>query len=505
MPAPIPEYDVVIIGAGLGGLMSAVILAKEGMKVCVLEKNKQIGGCLQSFALHKKPFDSCVHYIGGLGEGHTLNRLFRYAGIMDSLKLKALDKNGFDRIAFGDGQALFPQANGYENFVAQLLPYFPGEKENLEKYGQLLQYVSSHFPLYHLRKGDASEKEKVAGWELQATLRSITDNVQLQQVLAGNNLLYAGNEGRTPFYLHALVLESYLHSAHKVAPASSEISKLLWRQLRQAGGVVLRSQEVIRATEAGGRLQFVETADGTSFSAKHFIVNMAPAAFLPLLQSSVIRPAFRQRIATQPQTVSSFMLNLVLRPGTISYQPFNTYWHRSRDAFSAVAYQTDSWPANYALFFTEDASHPGFADTLSILTYMHFNEVAPWTHTENHTNLETNRGAGYEAFKEEKSRRLLQEVSKRLPDLKENILAQSAATPLTYRDYTGTPAGALYGVAKDVHHPAQSTIATRSRIPNLYFTGQNINLHGVLGVSITAVATCAELLGMDYLLRKIND
>uniref|UniRef100_UPI003013C27B FAD/NAD(P)-binding protein n=1 Tax=Pollutibacter soli TaxID=3034157 RepID=UPI003013C27B len=103
-------YDVVVIGGGLGVLLSAVILAKEGKNVCVLEKDKQIGGCLQTFSLNKKVFDSCVHYIGGLGEGHTLNRIFSYAGIMDKLSLKAFDENSFDKVAFGDEDILYPQA-----------------------------------------------------------------------------------------------------------------------------------------------------------------------------------------------------------------------------------------------------------------------------------------------------------------------------------------------------------------------------------------------------------
>lgn len=498
------DYDVVILGAGLGGLLSAAILAKEGMKVCVLEKNKQTGGCLQSFALHKKPFDSCVHYIGGLGEGHTLNRLFGYVGILQDLKLKALDEQGYDRIRFEEEETLFPHANGAYGFVQQLTEYFPEEKENLRKYIALLQKVSSHFPLYHLRAGDPQEKAKVSSWELGETLAQITGNQKLQQVLAGNSLLYAGVCGKTPFYMHALVSESYLHSAHKIIPASSEISKLLSRQIHAAGGIVLRHQEVSRAVEENGRVSFVETKAGLRVSGKNFIVNMAPAAFLPMLESKVIRPLFRQRIATLPQTISSFMLNLVLTPGKVPYQNYNTYWHHSKDALAATHYKPEDWPANYALFFTEDQKNKGFADTLSILTYMHFEAVAPWQNTENNSGNEADRGAAYEAFKEKHSELLLQKVSQEVAGLKGNIIAQSSATPLTYRDYTATPEGSIYGVLKDVHQPAQTTIATRSRIQNLFFTGQNINLHGVLGVSITAVATAAELIGMDYLLKKIN-
>ena len=42
-------YDAVILGSGLGGLQCAYILAKNGMSVCVLEKNANSGGCLASF------------------------------------------------------------------------------------------------------------------------------------------------------------------------------------------------------------------------------------------------------------------------------------------------------------------------------------------------------------------------------------------------------------------------------------------------------------------------
>ncbi|MBS1688307.1 MAG: all-trans-retinol 13,14-reductase, partial [Bacteroidetes bacterium] len=105
----------------------------------------------------------------------------------------------------------------------------------------------------------------------------------------------------------------------------------------------------------------------------------------------------------------------------------------------------------------------------------------------------------------QKAEVLLQKIYQRIPSLKGNVLAQSIATPLTYRDYTATPDGSLYGILKDVNHPNETSIGTRTRIPNLFLTGQNSNLHGVLGVSITAVATTAELLGLDYLLNRIRN
>ena len=81
------KYDIVIIGSGIGGLICGNVLAKEGLSVCVLEKNKQIGGSLQTFSRDKTVFDSGVHYIGGLDKGQNLYQVFKYLGVMDKLKL----------------------------------------------------------------------------------------------------------------------------------------------------------------------------------------------------------------------------------------------------------------------------------------------------------------------------------------------------------------------------------------------------------------------------------
>ncbi len=499
-------YDVVVIGSGLGGLMCAVILAKEGMKVCVLEQDKQIGGCLQTFSLKKTVFDSCVHYIGGLGQGHTLQKIFSYAGIYEKLKLKAYDPSGFDRIAFGEEETVYPHAVGFDNFAGQLTSFFPEERESLKEYIRQVRNVGDHFPLYRLRSGSNDEKGAVSGWGVGEVLERITKNPRLRSVLAGNNLLYAGQESKTPFYLHALVSESYMHSAHKVVPGSSEIAKHLAAELRQHGADIYRNTKASRLFEQGGRIEYAETEDGQRYHGKQFISGVHPQVLLGMLQTSMIRPAYRNRVAGLEQTISAFMVNLVLKPMTISHRPYNLYWNADEDSvWKAVKYEAGRWPLNYALYFAESRKDVGYAESLSILTYMHYDEVKEWEQTVNRSGEERERGDDYEAFKEQKAELLLEQVYKRVPELRGNIIAQSVATPLTYRDYTGTPQGSLYGILKDVNNPNETTIAVRTRIPNLLLTGQNINLHGVLGVSITAIATCAELIGMEYLLAKINN
>ncbi len=76
---------------------------------------------------------------------------------------------------------------------------------------------------------------------------------------------------------------------------------------------------------------------------------------------------------------------------------------------------------------------------------------------------------------------------------------------MSYRDYIGNNRGSAYGYVKDVNNPLKSFVSPRTKIKNLLFTGQSLNMHGILGVTISAVITCSELLGREYLLNKILD
>jgi len=77
------KYDIIIIGAGLGGLLSANILSREGLSVCVIEQNRRLGGSIQSFAKDKTIFNTGLNYTESLGEGEVLNQYFKYFKIMD--------------------------------------------------------------------------------------------------------------------------------------------------------------------------------------------------------------------------------------------------------------------------------------------------------------------------------------------------------------------------------------------------------------------------------------
>ena len=73
----------VIIGSGLGGLSTGVILAKNGYEVTILEQSAQIGGCLQSFWRDGVKFETGMHIVGSLDEGQILSNYFNYLEIKE--------------------------------------------------------------------------------------------------------------------------------------------------------------------------------------------------------------------------------------------------------------------------------------------------------------------------------------------------------------------------------------------------------------------------------------
>ena len=91
------------------------------------------------------------------------------------------------------------------------------------------------------------------------------------------------------------------------------------------------------------------------------------------------------------------------------------------------------------------------------------------------------------------------------PGIRNNIENYWTSTPLTYQDYTATKEGSTYGVLRDVTSPMQTFISQRTKIPNLFLTGQNTNSHGILGVIISAIITAGELVGRNTLINELKN
>lgn len=498
------RYDIVILGSGLGGLVCGAILSKEGCKVCILEKNRQIGGNLQTFVRDKIIFDSGVHYIGGLDKGQNLYQIFKYLGIIDQLKLQRMDMDAFDVIMFNDDEREFKMAQGYDRFIENLAREFPEEREAIVRYCDAIKRVCEKFPLYNLRSGSYFEKMETVETGAKSFIDALTTNETLRQVLAGNNLLYAGVADKTPFYVHALVLNSYIESAWRCVDGGSQIARALARVIRQHGGEIRRHAKVNRICEGENQVQYVELESGERVSGERFISNIHPVKTLEMVDSPLIRPVYRNRLKSLENSISVFILNIVLKKDSYPYEKRNYYVYKNKDVWDGMNYDDTSWPKNYALFFSASSKSDEFAEGATLMAYMKYEEVAQWADTFNTDSQESDRGESYRAFKKRKAEQLLDLMEVRFPGFRQHIHAWYAATPLSFRDYIGTDDGSMYGIAKNFNEPWRTFLSPRTKISNLFFTGQNLNLHGILGVTFSALVTCAELLGWEKVVEEIK-
>ena len=472
---------VIIIGSGLGGLTCGFILQKNGYDVTILEQGHQIGGCLQCFSRQGVKFETGMHFIGSAAEGQTMNRLMNFLCLTD-IELSPLDPKGYDTIALAGEIFRFP--NGRDAFVEQMSSYFPKEKDNLKHYINLVARIASASTLNSLT---SEERDLAMNTEYQT--RSINDVLEslfrdeiLRNVLVGNLPLYAAERDKTPFAQHAFIMDFYNQSAFRVVGGSDVIAHSLARSIKEMGGQVLTDKRACRIrcneTQATG----VETADECFFPADYVVSTVHPARLLELLDTKLIRPAFRSRLSNIPNTTGCFTLYVKFKENTMPYMNTNFYGYHSSSPWDC-----DQHDYLYMHHCHRDKAR--FAKSGVVLSYMKMDEVARWQGT-----YVGHRGADYEAFKHEHAEQLIQDVERHHPGFTAAIDTYFTSTPLTYLDYTGTENGSMYGVAKDIHLGPAGRVPYRTKVPNLFLAGQNVNSHGMMGVLVGTIVTCSELL-----------
>jgi Phytoene dehydrogenase and related proteins len=493
------KYDVVIVGSGLGGLECATMLSKEGYHVCVLEKNPIIGGCLQSFKRNGHLLDTGFHYIGSLDPGQILHQYFKYFGILDKIKLRRLDEDAFDVISYGGCE--YSYAMGYDRFVDTLAEKFPSERAGLKEYANRIKNICDLISVGHLRNGFIS----AGGMEyfsLSAShmIEETVKDEKLRNILAGNVTLYGGERDYSMLYHHAMITGSNIEGAYRIVDGTQSVADALVDAIRSNGGDVFQNSEVTRFVVDNDRISAVEINGSEIIEAKYFISNLHPARTFDLVEKTkTVKKAYITRMNSMPNTYGLFTVYLIMKKDSFPYINRNYYLHEGNDAWYATAHPEDK-RVRFTLVCNQANSHnASYADVVTILSPMFFDEVEQWSGT-----TVERRGDLYKEFKQAKAEEVLDFTARYIPNLRENVEKIYTASPLTYRDYTATPEGSAYGIAKNYKNPLISLIPAKTKIENLLLTGQNLNVHGALGVTLTATLTCSELLGREYLAKKIG-
>lgn len=480
------SYDFIVVGAGVSGMSSALILARAGYSVALVEKNPRTGAIIRGFRRHGLQIDTGFHYAGGMEPGGTLDRFFRYLGLSDRLVPEPFDRDGFDRVRFEAPGFEFTFPAGWERLREALQKAFPAERSGIDAYLAEVEQACRLVPFLHLSAdvaiqlpGSATLRERLDRW---------FNDPLIKEVLAVHGLLYGMSPEETPFTFHAAVVDAYYRSPCGLAGGGHSLAATFDAGLAKQGVELYLGCGVAALEVAGGAFQGVRLADGRQLAGRGCIFTAHPRLLLELTPAETFRASYRQRLAGLEDTVAACLLyggltaplsgqgaNLFVLPrlGQIGKPPRSgigdspVYVTRARgvttadaDGFLAV------FPVHRELLAACRPGHPGGEDR------------------------------GYTLFKEQLVAQMQGALVQRCPELAGRITWCEGATPRSLRRYNHSPGLGLYGVK---HSVSQINPQPLTKVRGLLLAGQGIAAPGILGTICSAFITCGLVVGHDRL------
>ncbi len=460
-------FDVLIIGSGLGGMECGALLAQRGFKVLVLERSCQPGGCMQSFRRGALHYDTGLHYVGGLAPGQALHKAFTELGLLE-LPWQRMD-DAFDRIVIGSRQFNFHQ--GYDAFAENLSKDFPHQREALQSFIHRLQHIT------------ADDMEVSAYGYLKETF---SDELLLNVVSAAAMKTELRRDS-LPLFNFAHTLSSFIESSWRLQGDGNQVVRKLAETIRKGGGDILTGKEVVRLTETEGRATSAVCKDGSTYRAEYFISDIHPTVLCRMLEECpTVRKAFRRRMTSTENTCGMFTAQLSIKPGKLKYFAHNAFVYQRPNVWTMTEENDPVKGVMVSARVPEDGS-----DTLrqiDLLTPMPWHECEAWAQT-----TVGRRGHDYKMFCQKKVQQCLELAETYIPRLSSFVEQCFTSSPLTYRDYLGSPEGSAFGMRKDCRRPMLSFHSVSTPLPNLLLTGQSIILPGIEGTTMTALATVGKL------------
>jgi len=492
----------IVIGAGPGGLFSAAILAKEGVEVTVLEKNRNIGGGMQSFTRFGELFDTGMHVVGGLAEGGNVRAICNYLGIGDNLPVRDVDPYLTDRIYIADDRCYYDIACGKENFKERLSSYFPYESKGIGAYVDAIFKMADSVDVYNLRENKYRSVQFGEDFLLPANqlIDKYVSDPKLRSVLAYINPFYSGVKDVTPAYIHALLQVLYIKGPTRFVGGSEKFVSLLERVIKDNGGKIVAGNPVTKITTQEQEIVSVRLSNGKEYTADCYISALDPETMIGLLDRPGVFPkSFRTRIEEIPDTYSAFSLFLKLKPRSTAYMNYTGFISRSYDTIWQFSGNNNSWPQGLLYTTPPESYEDRWTEKMIITCPMQWSSVQKWENTRI-----GDRGPEYRKWKEDCANKALKLMESVFPDIRRNIEAINTASPLTIRDYYMTRRGSMSGFLRDCNHIEKTILPVQTKLSNLFLTGQNNNLHGFCGVALTSMLTCEAVLNSDTLIEKIS-
>ena len=473
-----------VIGSGATGLTAALLLARLGHRVTVVEALPRPAPLLQGFVRHGLYFETGFHCGGGLHPGGVLRQWLDALGLFDGANaLSDMCLGNSDRFFFADGsQAVLP--SGIDAVADGMERQFPGSGSAMRTFMDATLEVLAHSPYLDAHLAGAPQPLVPSGKELTEQLEKSGLPATVRVMIASRCMLYGVLPEEASFDGFALVAGPYFQSSGSWQGGGRALATALLARLHNLGVEVLCGQAVTAIEADSGGVRGIQLGDGRHIACEHCFFTGHPAQLGELLPQGLLRPAYIHRIEDMPESIYALLLFAEVREGLQSGE--SIYLLPEPDAPELFPTLDADNPAVYIFC---DRPQPDGRKAVMAVAHLAENALPPEGED------------AYAAWKQEQTRRLQHHIEQRLPHLAGNWRVLDAATPRTMRRYAHGAKGGLYGLR---HTANTMPLLPMTRVERLFLTGQHVLLPGILGAIVSAALAVGFAFGHDAVLKEFR-
>lgn len=489
-------YDHIVVGGGISGMASAIILASQGRRVALVEAAPDLCPTVRGFYRQGALFDTGLHYLGGLGRGDPLHVYFEHLGIAGRLELLPCHAHAMDRIWFGESGGQYDIPFGFESLIEQFGVWFPQEKKAINEYFDAVREVLAASPFLNFSREFAfGEMLHAERGTLGEFLDALTANEALKNLLCYQNFFYGVPPSEALFTTHANVAGTFYLSTHTIAGGGRALVNACRERLGELG-VDVRCGQAVAAVEmipdrqvSGVRLQNNELLQAPSC-----VWTAHPKALIQAAPLHAFRPAFCKRINSLQDTTSAVMLYGISREPVPELDGCNMF------LWGGAGYEKDlrgeSALEECTVFLSAAEKQENGQTAVTA--------IAPQSAARWERWAASRHGLRPEDYLREKRAMLAAfeaEIRRRAPELFASVAFVDGATPLTFKHYCHSPTGSLYGPKHSVN---QFNPAPITKAEGLVLAGQGVVAPGILGAIVSAYLACGILIGHEPLHKSLR-
>ena len=453
-----PEsYDAIVIGAGVGGLFCANLMARGGMRVLLLERHYMLGGYCSTFRRKGFVFDAATHFYPLLGNPTTLTgKLVRELDIpTEWVKMDPVDQFHLPALS------PFAVPADFSQYVTKLKDWFPEEAAAIDAYFTELRTAYMYGLLYYFKEIETQQTKRLEPYTVTQKLDEHFHDPRLKAILMADTPHWGSLPNRTSYLFDALLRLSYFLGNYYPRGSSQAFANDLGRALEIHCGKVLKCASVERIVVEKGKVQGVRVRTISNRPSETFnfrapvVVSNADAVFTyrQLIGIEHCGPEIVERMESWIPSYPCFLVHIGLKgmdPARLEAAA-GYYW---------TSYEPGDAIRNVFKIFIPTQYDPSIAPPgcqiliVQKLTPVRLDQIDDW-----------------QAHKSEVEGRVMARLREILPGIDNHIVVKLSASAMTSYRFTNNWQGAMLGWEMSPQQLGAGRLSSLTPIDNLHLVG----------------------------------